>query len=622
MTASAARHSRQRVPARRGGGALTSTPLWLRSQERPLQAWLHRPEGGEACGGVVICPPLGLDLSHTHFNLRLLASKLEAMGFIVVRFDYDGTGQSAGDMSDPGRVASWIESISCAVELARGAGAEWIGAIGLRLGATLAARASVESLALDSLVLWDPYVSGRSFLREQVSMKAALQPPVSDQIEGIAIPGYVFTAEAVAELEELELPDASAPGFPRSLVVADPARPETKAVKRRLSQSDIEWREHPRSSRVIDIGALGYNVPHTLLDDVAAWVYASRGQQSTALRDVPAEPTSVTVGHQADGTRIVESLVHLGPTALFGIACRGMSAGAQAIEQKPPTVFFLSIAAESSIGPVRQWVDYSRRLAAKGIASVRFDFSGVGESPNRKGQPERPLYSPQAIADIGDAVQAICGEETRDAVLVGLCSGAYAALVAARTLHPRAVVAINPLMTMREFEEGNDTGDATTASGAVAVRARLFAVARGWVRRLRGFGSGSAWRKRALEALPPWLWRLVGAVVGAHSPGRLLEVAWKEDVPTLLICGQDESEAPKRYAPRALRRLVAARSSHFVEIPSLNHALLHQRNREEIFALLGDYLAEVAPACPTSQVIRELDSAMAHADASLDAAVN
>src|SRR5262249_11750803 len=158
----------------------------------------------------------------------------------------------------------------------------------------------------------------------------------------------------------------------------------------------------------------------------------------------------------------------------------------------------------------------------------------------------------------------------------GLCSGAYAALVAARTLQPRAVMAINPLMTMREFEAGTDSADAGSASRPVA--GRLSAVARGWIRRLRGVGRGSEWRKRALEALPPWLWRLIGTVVGAHSPGKLLEVAWKEDVPVLLICGEDESEAPKRYAPRALRRLAAARSSRFVEVPSLNHALLHHRN--------------------------------------------
>ena len=542
------------------------------------------------------------------------------MGFLVVRFDYDGTGQSAGEMGDPGRVAAWIESISRAVELARDAGAEWIGAVGLRLGATLAARASAEGVALDSLVLWDPYVSGRSFLREQVSMKAGLQPQVRDSGEGIAIPGYVFTEDAVAELEQLELPDASDSRVRRTLVIADPARVETKAVRRRLFGPDLEWREHPEASRVIDIGALGYSVPHTLLDDVAVWIHANRGQQSTALRALPAGPTSVTVGRLADETRVVESFVRLGPIGLFGIVCSGVSSGAHTIERRAPTVFFLSIAAESSIGPVRQWVDYSRRLAAKGVASVRFDFSGVGESPARAGQPERPLYSAEAIADIREAVQAICGEETREAVLVGLCSGAYAALVAARTLQPRAVVAINPLMTMREFEADSDPEDVGTAPGAVALGARLSAVARGWVRRLRGLGSGSAWRKRALEALPPWLWRLVGAAVGAHSPGRLLEVAWKEHVPTLLICGEDESDAPKRYAPGALRRLAAARSSYFVEIPSLNHALLHQRNRDEIFALLDEYLAEVAPADP-SQLPAPVP-AVSRVDAPLDPAIS
>ena len=138
------------------------------------------------------------------------------------------------------------------------------------------------------------------------------------------------------------------------------------------------------------------------------------------------------------------------PVGLFGIRCDPTPPVGHAVEPLP-AVLFLSMAAESSIGPARQWVEIARRLARDGFSSIRLDLSGIGESPTRPGQAERVLFAPYALQDIEDAARGASPDEATNVALVGVCSGAYAALAAAPLMHPRAAVSINPVMTRPGF---------------------------------------------------------------------------------------------------------------------------------------------------------------------------
>ena len=82
-------------------------------------------------------------------------------GFPVLRFDPDGTGDSAGSDEDPGRVRAWIDSLKTAVLEVQGlSGATEVSLLGLRLGAALAVLAATELGGVASLVLWAPVTSG------------------------------------------------------------------------------------------------------------------------------------------------------------------------------------------------------------------------------------------------------------------------------------------------------------------------------------------------------------------------------------------------------------------------------------------------------------------------------
>ena len=68
-------------------------------------SWLTAPGGGASSVGVVIVPPIGYEYWSSHRTLRTLAERLAEQGCSRLRFDFDGTGDSAGDQWDPARCA-------------------------------------------------------------------------------------------------------------------------------------------------------------------------------------------------------------------------------------------------------------------------------------------------------------------------------------------------------------------------------------------------------------------------------------------------------------------------------------------------------------------------------------
>lgn len=80
------------------------------------------------------------------------------------------------------------------------------------------------------------------------------------------------------------------------------------------------------------------------------------------------------------------------------------------------------------VGPSRLNVQIARKLAPLGHVSVRFDFSGIGDSEARRdGLP----FERSSVLEVQDAMAALAARGVRDYTLVGLCSGADAAFLTA-----------------------------------------------------------------------------------------------------------------------------------------------------------------------------------------------
>lgn len=123
---------------------------------------------------VLLCNPFGEEAVRAHRLYRVLASQFESAGYAAMRFDFFGTGDSAGASCDIS-VRQWLDDIAIATaELERRAGVQRVVLIGLRFGATLAALASMNpGSGVRHLVLWDPVIDGTDYLLELGEMHRA-----------------------------------------------------------------------------------------------------------------------------------------------------------------------------------------------------------------------------------------------------------------------------------------------------------------------------------------------------------------------------------------------------------------------------------------------------------------
>lgn len=180
----------------------------------------------------MICNPWGAEHINAHRALRQLSRRLSGVGLHVLRFDYFGAGDSAGDMTQTD-LPGWENDIKSAIaELESITGSTRVRLIGLRLGATLAAQVAVSlDPGVNSLVLWDPVVDGRAYLDELYAASRVVPTPDGQLVSrplvsrpqdlggGHEILGFPLTAGMARELTELNLVELTPDLLRRTLVV-------------------------------------------------------------------------------------------------------------------------------------------------------------------------------------------------------------------------------------------------------------------------------------------------------------------------------------------------------------------------------------------------------------------
>ncbi|MCU0621297.1 MAG: hypothetical protein MUC69_07335 [Gemmatimonadales bacterium] len=95
-----------------------------------------------------------------------------------------------------------------------------------------------------------------------------------------------------------------------------------------------------------------------------------------------------------------------------------------------PFVVFLNAGLIHRVGASRLHVQLARRLAAAGVTSLRFDFSGVGDSEART---DTLPFEESAVLETREAMDYLAQSRGAERfVLVGLCSGADAGFYTAQ----------------------------------------------------------------------------------------------------------------------------------------------------------------------------------------------
>jgi alpha-beta hydrolase superfamily lysophospholipase len=557
--------------------------LWFGPEERPLFGWMHTPDDGpndgEVRGAVVLCPPLGLEGVCSDRAFRRLAEAFAGAGMTALRFDYDGTGDSAGRQDDPGRVAAWSASVRSAVELVKASGAARVVVVGMRVGATVAACELADGGGVDGIVLWDPCASGRSYLREQQALGLFSVGGGSSEDGSVEVPGIVFGAETVGELGSLSIAGTEGPIAPRVLVLVRPERAANKAMRTRLEMDHVEWGEAEGQADFVDVEPFEVREPLSTMDAVVSWVSEVIGTETSPF-SVPArggeagdtEGRSAIVDHDENGGAVVERIVSLGQAGLFGIVTEPSGPVGQTVTQ---TVILLNAGIIDHVGPSRLWVDFARRWAGGGVRVLRFDLSGLGDSPTRPGQVEDEMYPPEAFDDLAEVVAVMAPDGPGSVVLAGLCSGGYHSIEGGIALGLGGVCVINPILTARPSEIHAEGGSRTPE---IDSRRQATTARRRWVRALPAHDLlGSI-----VDRLPDAVWWIINRVAVGSPPGRIIEKLVDSGVETYVVCGDGEARVMRRGQAAAFRRLARSGRFHLEVMPGIDHELFARASRDRV----------------------------------------
>jgi alpha-beta hydrolase superfamily lysophospholipase len=560
-----------------------------------LFGWLHSPRSGHARGGVVLSPTLGIEAVSARYAYRCLADHLADAGFVALRFDYDGTGDSAGEDEEAGRVEAWLRSVRSATELVQGIGLGRVGVVGMRMGATLVAEVfGSGSASIDDLVLWDPCASGRNFLREQGALWNFALGGEAAGDGSIETPGLVYDANTVADLSALVIANGDGPMADRVLVLKRSGRTGDRRMNERLAMPHAEHRDIEGQAELVDAQPDTAKVPEATVATIVDWLVAGADGDPTVPIDLHAVGRAyATLVVEPDGTTIEERAVSLGPIGLFGIvATRG---GPEVADRRgeatlattagAPTFFFFNAGVIDHVGPARLWVRLSRQWAQRGLRSVRCDISGLGESPVHPGQARQEVFPSEGLDDVSDALRAMLPDDPSNAVLLGLCSGAYYAVDAAVEHNVRGVCAVNPILTFNAPVTDPDEASAS-AAGTLEGRREVQGGMKSWVRAIPAYDRIN----RVVQHLPGAAWWIINRIAVKTSPARRLAQVVDAGVNVLVIAGTDEARWLRGGEGATLRKLEATGRFHMEVIPDLEHTLFERRTREVAVGVLTDHV--------------------------------
>lgn len=199
----------------------SAEPFFLKTEQGERFCLYYQPFGSRPAHGIFIyVHPFAEEMNKSRRMAALQSRAFAAIGFGVLQIDLFGCGDSSGDFKnacwqiwkhDLAAAKEWIESHTNAP----------IYLWGLRLGAMLAldfARDSKDTF--NSIVMWQPVISGKSFLTQFLRLKLANQMMTNDTgksagiqamrdmlASGVSleIAGYKLSSEMAITIDSLKM---------------------------------------------------------------------------------------------------------------------------------------------------------------------------------------------------------------------------------------------------------------------------------------------------------------------------------------------------------------------------------------------------------------------------------
>lgn len=396
------------------------------SQPRPrplvvagCAAWIHEPLATRLDIGVVLCPALGRDERCTHWPLALLAERLVALGFVVLRFDLPGFGDSPDAPVDADAVPHWIEAAkSAGARLRSDYGLARLAFGGLRFGATLAYLSAGEG---DVLLLLAPIASGRSWLSRTAFSAGRGRVKNYEEGRGLDAEGVILSPATCASLSAINLA-TDRHRLPAILFAAPGRASDALAAALQSRCDDFERIAFPGYDALF-LDPNDNEAPEDLFADVAERL--SKRAKPTAQGAGPAFSPALL-----SGRGWLERWVRFGPDL------EGNLTEPDLRHVSPPQgVIFFNPGGDPRAGIGRFAATACRALATEGFHCLRFDFAGIGDSPAPPGVRRVHVYETPRAAEVDAAVQELKSRGVGRISVVGVSAGGYHAMQAALN-HP------------------------------------------------------------------------------------------------------------------------------------------------------------------------------------------
>ena len=250
-------------------------PFFFGSSSKRLFGVYHPPKGQVVRSeGVVMCYPFGMEYMRSHRAFRQLALLLSKKGFHVFRFDYYGTGDSAGE-GEEFSIEQCVEDVGAAVdELKDTASITNISLVGLRLGGAIAHRVSMMRSDINRLVLWDPIITGDAYINEM--LQGFLEESPNTPIEGtIGVNGFPLTKLMRENFKQINLVTADQPKSESLYFVTSNERDEFNQLKQSLEQLPVNmsYSHIPIEGNWNEVDNFGgVLLPQEIIQSIIAWL--------------------------------------------------------------------------------------------------------------------------------------------------------------------------------------------------------------------------------------------------------------------------------------------------------------------------------------------------------------
>jgi pimeloyl-ACP methyl ester carboxylesterase len=217
-----------------------------------------------------------------HRAYRQLGLHLSRAGFPVLRFDFLGCGDSAGNAEET-KIDQWLVDISRAVsEMKRRSHVARVCLVGLRLGGALSMIAGAERRDISGMVLWDPVLHGTAYVEKLTTLHQrmlrlahVIEKDEAKREKPSEILGFPYTESLLVDIENLDLLSIGAKPAENILVIQSDEETDQRQLKKNLESmgSHVDFLHFPTPqiwTWIEDFGKVV--VPYEILQSVISWL--------------------------------------------------------------------------------------------------------------------------------------------------------------------------------------------------------------------------------------------------------------------------------------------------------------------------------------------------------------